>query len=101
MQKIVRRKTNSSAERINVGVSFRVESLVKQEFSGCVHPLWESGGKGEEGTATPVAVLVPLPSCYVVLSWTHLALYSAREEMEVYYSLCCRCVYPLSRSPLK
>ena len=86
MQKIMRRKTNSSAERSNVGgvgVSFRVESLVKQEFSGRVHPLGESGGEGEEGTATPIAVLVPLPSCYVVLSWTHFALCSAREEMGV------------------
>ena len=60
--------------RGGVGVAFGVESLVKQEFSGRVHSRRETRSERDKHTLVGVAVLVSLPSSYVVLSWTHLVL---------------------------
>ena len=45
-----------------------METFVEQQLSGCVHLGREARGEGEEDAATPVAVLVSLPTCDVVLA---------------------------------
>lgn len=59
-----------------IGVTFWVESLIEEEFPGCVHLFGETRSEREEHTAIAVAGLMFLPASYVVLSWSNFILFS-------------------------